>query len=213
MIKLLRRMKSRGFTLIELLVVIAIIAILAAVLTPAVTDALTRGKMTGTLANGRSIFQALFARDIEDPIFQTGSSYPRNTGTGRIFTDSTDFWAHVITSGTMRVNTSFFSAPGVNPATSTNIADFAADNNAWCIAANVNDSTIDNTPLLFTKNLNITALSATTYDYGSDLTDNAPFGRKGLPTVLKGGAGLIFKPDNINANFYAGGTNITILRP
>ena len=40
-----------GFTLIELLVVIAIIATLAAFAVPALTSALTRGQMTGTLNN------------------------------------------------------------------------------------------------------------------------------------------------------------------
>ena len=213
MIKMLRQLKKRGFTLIELLVVIAIIAILAAVLTPTVTDALTRGKMTGTLANGRSIFQALFAKDIEDPIFQTGGAYPRSTGTGRIFTDSTDFFRHVLTSGVMRVNTSFFSAPGVPPPATTNLTDFLGANNAWCISANLTDSSIDTTPLLFTRNLNVNQLSSGTFDYSAAMTENAPFGRKGLPTVLKGGSGLVFKPDTLNANFFSGGTNVTVLRP
>src|SRR6266481_6718353 len=40
-----------AFTLIELLVVIAIIATLAAFAVPALTSALTRGQMTGTLNN------------------------------------------------------------------------------------------------------------------------------------------------------------------
>lgn len=212
MTKLMRRLKSKGFTLIELLVVIAIIAILAAVLTPTVTDALTRGKMTGTLSNGRSIFQALFAKDIEDPIFQTGSAYPRSTGAAPTFQNSTDFFKYVITANVMRVNTSFFSAPGVPPPTSTNLADFAAGNNAWCISANLSDSTIDTAPLLFTRNLNVSSLAGGT-DFAGSLTDEAPFGRKGVPTILKGGSGLMFKSDNLNANFYSGSTNITVLRP
>lgn len=208
MTKLMRSFKARGFTLIELLVVIAIIAILAAVLTPTVTDALTRGKMTGTLANGRSIFQALFAKDIEDPIFQSGSAFPQKPP----YQDSTTFWQYVVTASVMRVNTSFFSAPGVLPPATTNITDFKADNNAWCISANLNDATIDMTPLLFTKNLDVTTLSAG-QDYSASLTENAPFGRKGLPTILKGGSGMIFKPEVMNANFYNGATNITVLRP
>ncbi len=212
MIKPMRRLKKKGFTLIELLVVIAIIAILAAVLTPTVTDALTRGKMTGTLSNGRSIFQALFAKDIEDPIFQTGSAFPRKTGGAPTFQNSTDFWKHVVTSGIMRVSTSFFSAPGVPPPTSTNVTDFTKDNNAWCISADLNDSTIDTTPLLFTRNLNVNNLQAGT-DFAASLTENSPFGTKGLPTVFKGGSAMIFKKDALNANFYSGGTNITVLRP
>lgn len=208
MIKLLRRLKTRGFTLIELLVVIAIIAILAAVLTPTVTDALTRGKITGTLANGRSIHQALFAKDIDDPIFQSGSPYPK---TGQFGGKSTDYWINVVTAGIMRVDYSFFSAPGIVPAKGTNATLFTEANNAWCITADITDSSLDTTPLIFTRNLNISTLVNS--DYAAVLTENPPFGRKGLPAVLKGGSGLVFKPDNINANFYTGTSNNPVFRP
>ena len=49
-----------AFTLIELLVVIAIIAILAAFAVPALTSALTKGKMTGTMNNARQLYIAQF---------------------------------------------------------------------------------------------------------------------------------------------------------
>src|SRR4029077_5564002 len=49
-----------AFTLIELLVVIAIIAILAAFAVPALTSALTKGKMTGTMNNARQLYLAQF---------------------------------------------------------------------------------------------------------------------------------------------------------
>src|SRR5438132_11950410 len=51
-------MKTKAFTLIELLVVIAIIAALAAFAVPALTSALTRGQMTGTLNNVRQFYLA-----------------------------------------------------------------------------------------------------------------------------------------------------------
>src|SRR5437763_5410643 len=54
-------MKSRlqsAFTLIEMLVVISIIAILAAFAVPALTSALTRGQMTGTMNNARQLYLA-----------------------------------------------------------------------------------------------------------------------------------------------------------
>ncbi|MGI8820121.1 MAG: prepilin-type N-terminal cleavage/methylation domain-containing protein [Chthoniobacterales bacterium] len=52
--------KTSAFTLIELLVVIAIIAVLAALAVPALTNALTRGQMTGTMNNARQLFLAGF---------------------------------------------------------------------------------------------------------------------------------------------------------
>src|SRR4051812_37484971 len=51
---------SAAFTLIELLVVIAIIAVLAALAVPALTNALTRGQMTGTMNNARQMYLAGF---------------------------------------------------------------------------------------------------------------------------------------------------------
>ena len=53
--------KTAGaFTLIELLVVISIIAVLAALAVPALTNALTKGQMTGTMNNARQLYLAGF---------------------------------------------------------------------------------------------------------------------------------------------------------
>ena len=49
-----------AFTLIELLVVISIIAILALLAGPALTQALTKGQMTGTMNNARQLYLAGF---------------------------------------------------------------------------------------------------------------------------------------------------------
>src|SRR5207302_8371671 len=49
-----------AFTLIELLVVIAIIAILAALAVPALTSALAKAQLTGTMNNGRQLYLAQF---------------------------------------------------------------------------------------------------------------------------------------------------------
>jgi prepilin-type N-terminal cleavage/methylation domain-containing protein len=50
--------RQSAFTLIEMLVVISIIAILAAFAVPALTSALTKGQMTGTMNNGRQMYLA-----------------------------------------------------------------------------------------------------------------------------------------------------------
>src|SRR6266576_3198243 len=49
---------SAAFTLIELLVVIAIIATIAAFAVPALTSALAKGQMTGTMNNARQLYLA-----------------------------------------------------------------------------------------------------------------------------------------------------------
>src|SRR6266576_5141238 len=52
--------KPSAFTLIELLVVIAIIAILAALAVPALTSALGKAQMNGTMNNMRQLYLAQF---------------------------------------------------------------------------------------------------------------------------------------------------------
>src|SRR5213080_5204006 len=56
-----QRKRFSAFTLIELLVVIAIIAILAALAVPALTSALAKAQMTGTMNNLRQTYLAQFS--------------------------------------------------------------------------------------------------------------------------------------------------------
>ncbi|MFH0953426.1 MAG: prepilin-type N-terminal cleavage/methylation domain-containing protein [Verrucomicrobiota bacterium] len=204
-----RRVQS--FTLIELLVVIAIIAILAAVLTPAVTDALTRGKMTGTMNNGRSIYLSLFSRDTEDPVFQSGSPYPKSTATDPMYFDtSTKFFVWVVTSGVMTVDFSFFSAPGISPYKGTTPSGFTDLNNAWCITADASSATPDGAALLFTRNLVIDKLND---PLATALSDNEPFGKKGVVVVTKGGSSMVLKQSYLTNNFNAAGVSNIVIRP
>jgi prepilin-type N-terminal cleavage/methylation domain-containing protein len=59
--KIIKTKFLSAFTLIELLVVIAIIAILAALAVPALTSALKKAQMTGTMNNGRQLYLAAFS--------------------------------------------------------------------------------------------------------------------------------------------------------
>ncbi len=73
-----------AFTLIELLVVIAIIAVLAALAVPALTNALTRGQMTGTMNNARQLYLAGFQMATDgatnsDPNYSWPGSNPQMT--------------------------------------------------------------------------------------------------------------------------------------
>ncbi|MEY2520762.1 MAG: hypothetical protein QOF24_2521 [Verrucomicrobiota bacterium] len=56
----MKRTSSPAFTLIEMLVVLAIIAGLAIFAVPALTQALTRGQLTGTMNNARQLYLVSF---------------------------------------------------------------------------------------------------------------------------------------------------------
>jgi prepilin-type N-terminal cleavage/methylation domain-containing protein len=85
-------LKRLGFTLIELLVVISIIGILASLAIPAVTGALVRGQMTGTLNNARQLQLATFNANLDQEMAGDISAWP---GTNRNFTD----WTGILTNG------------------------------------------------------------------------------------------------------------------
>src|SRR6058998_1580217 len=83
---------SSAFTLIELLVVIAIIAILAALAVPALTSALAKAQMSGTMNNARQLYLAQFQmsndgaatgdatsgwpRDLQNQLVLGGATFP-----------------------------------------------------------------------------------------------------------------------------------------
>lgn len=229
MSKLWRTKYLRAFTLIELLVVIAIIAILAAILVPAVSDALLRGRMTQVMSNGKNIYTALFAKEMEDAVFMRMAPYPTLGGSmnlsNMVFTTSTEYFKWVVSNGVMNVSFSFFAAPGVVPAQGTNVASFDASgvNNAWCISSGVGESTADGTPLLFTRNLTITAvndpnvLSGGTIGTAMPATfnshDNTPFLDKAMVVVFKGGSALSLRQKDVIENFNKLGATNTVLRP
>jgi prepilin-type N-terminal cleavage/methylation domain-containing protein len=75
----LRRSQTHAFTLIELLVVISIIAILASLAVPAVTGALTRGQLTGSLNNARQLQIATQTMALDAFTAGEGTGWPGDT--------------------------------------------------------------------------------------------------------------------------------------
>lgn len=222
-----KRIRSRGFTLVELLVVIAIIGILVSIVMPAITDALTRGKLTQMAANGRNLIQTLMGEETLNiylsqsvvwPI--SGSSTDADIGE---FDCSTDYFAWLVTNEIMNVNFNFFSGPGI-PAAPTS-KDFTGQGGknkgaytAWCIAGDVGPSTAETCPVLLTRNLGYDSEPqgedvGAAYQYlnddlriegnkASELFTGLPFQSKGFVFVSKGGAAFApFKKDMKGRNF------------
>ncbi len=218
-----KRIKSKGFTLVELLVVIAIIGILVSIVMPAITNALTRGKLTQMAANGRNLIQALMGEETGSIYMSQAVVWPISGSSTKvedgIFDSSTDYFAWLVTNDIMNVNFNFFSGPGV-PAAPTP-KDFVGEGTgnrkkgfftAWCIAGDVGPSTAETCPVLLTRNLGYDSEppgedSSASYRFLDDdlkikgngiseLFTGMPFQNKGFVFVLKGGAALApFKND------------------
>ncbi len=77
-----KRPSPSAFTLIELLVVISIIAILASLAVPAVTGALTRGQLTGSLNSARQLQIATQTMALDAFTSGEGAGWPGDTSAG-----------------------------------------------------------------------------------------------------------------------------------
>jgi prepilin-type N-terminal cleavage/methylation domain-containing protein len=219
-------LRSRGFTLVELLVVIAIIAILAALLFPAIQGALTKGKQIQTMNNGVNIYKAVFSAAVDAEVTGDISPWPKYTNTTAVskgaFKYCNEYFAWLVTNDILQSDCAYFSAPGITPslATATSNIDcsasgnFTKENNAWCVVGDLSDSTADSTPFIFTRNLagiadgkDLTTLTSIS------LTNDAPYGDKGLVLVNKGGAGFVLKDKQLSAKFNPNGEKKKMLMP
>lgn len=166
-----------AFTLIELLVVISIIAILASLAVPAVTGALTRGQLTGSLNNARQL--QIATQTMAMDAFTTGEG-PGWPGDG----DGASSWGafceslvegKYLTESDIR---KIVSAPGVN-----NPADSFPPGRSGLQVYAVREN--DPGDAIFVSTYNWTGFS--------ELQPEAtPFGDKGFVIFRKGGDGNVY---------------------
>jgi prepilin-type N-terminal cleavage/methylation domain-containing protein len=183
---------SSAFTLIELLVVIAIIAILAAFAVPALTSALTKGKMTGTMNNARQLYIAGFSMSNDGAA--TGDSqlgWP-----GDLIANLTipatlqGYISHLIGTGYLRAGDvlKLLSAPGAAP-TGTYVAGPPEDLTLGGAAAGLKVY-----PVLDSDPVSGIFCVTNNYVYNTAIVPTAvPYGTNGFVVVHKGGDAAIFK--------------------
>ena len=192
-------MKSRlqsAFTLIEMLVVISIIAVLAAFAVPALTSALTRGQMTGTLNNGRQFYLAAQQMALDGAA--NGDATLTWPGDGT-FATLRPYLALLVKNDYLKAGdlTKILSAPGsactvsatTDPTTGAVTVAYDAGTPALKVYQ-VKDADAANTIFAVTKNY--------TYDTALDPT-LSPYGDKGFIVQRKGGDASILRKNNAAA--------------
>lgn len=189
---------AAAFTLIELLVVIAIIAVLAALAVPALTNALTRGQMTGTMNNARQLYLAGFQMATDgatnsDPNYSwPGSSDPP-------LTRLEDYVEKLLVNDYLKSGDlqKMLNAPGANCTVTYNAAatppSLTLGGTSALKVYKVTEGDPSNTIFAVTSN----------YDYNTALTaTDMPYGDKGFVVMRKGGDASTFRKSQATAAGY-----------
>jgi prepilin-type N-terminal cleavage/methylation domain-containing protein len=196
-----------AFTLIELLVVIAIIAILAALAVPALTSALTKAQMTGTMNNCRQLYLAQFSMSNDGAATgASGLAWPGDLVTAGVLANNAslvDYANILVGNGYIRAGDALklFNAPGAGFTGTVNSGPpevlTGSGGSAAIKVYDVRDSDVANAIFCVSNN----------YTYDSALTaPSVPYGIKGFITVKKGGDAAIFRAGqavNTNPNPWA----------
>jgi prepilin-type N-terminal cleavage/methylation domain-containing protein len=204
----MKKRSQSAFTLIEMLVVISIIAVLAAFAVPALTSALTKGQMTGTMNNGRQLYlaaqqMALDGAANSDPNLVWPGDDPATLGTLNAY------MTRLVQNDYLKAGDvqKLLSGPGAAAAVAT--AGSGATQTVTITGTSafkiypVADSNASNAIFAVSSNyIYATALSPTT---GGGAPNN-PFGDKGFIVQRKGGDASILRKNNATPGTGASGT-------
>lgn len=181
-----------AFTLIEMLVVISIIAVLAAFAVPALTSALTKGQMTGTMNNARQFYlaaqqMALDGATNSDPTLVWPGDDPN-------ITTVTQYCSRLVANDYLKPGDvqKLLNGPGTNAAVTAVAGPPAgvtlAGNTPALKIFRVKDSDSSNVVFIESNNYK--------YDTTLDGVTTNPFGSKGFIVQRKGGDASILRKNN-----------------
>ena len=185
---------SSAFTLIELLVVIAIIAILAALAVPALTSALKKAQMSGTMNNARQLYLAQFQMSNDGAATGDASSgWPGDLITLGTVTDLNSYAQILVNKSYLKAGDflKLLSAPGAGLTANITVGTpdtitFTGTAPAALKVYPVTDGAPSNAIFCVSHN----------YDYDTTLalaTSQIPYGTKGFIVVKKGGDAAVFR--------------------
>ncbi|MGI9114680.1 MAG: type II secretion system protein [Chthoniobacterales bacterium] len=189
--------RQKAFTLIEMLVVISIIAILAAFAVPALTSALTKGQMTGTMNNGRQLYLAAQQMALDGAANSDATlTWPGDANPA--ITKNSEFLNLLTVNNYLKGGDvqKLMNAPGASYTVTSTVAADGTTNVTACAGIpafkifKVKDADSSNTIFLETNN----------YVYNSKLDQTlAPYADKGFIVQRKGGDASILRKNNVTA--------------
>ena len=186
--------KLTAFTLIELLVVIAIIAILAALAVPALTSALKKAQMTGTMNNGHQLYLASFSMANDGAATGDASSaWPGDLiASGQLPANNLQDYCNnfLLNKGYLKSGDflKLLNASGCNFV--ANIAPGTPDT----ITFTTGTASLKVYPLTDSAPSNAVYCVSHNYTYDNALTNGTvPYGTNGFIVVQKGGSASVFK--------------------
>jgi len=192
-----------GFTLIELLVVIAIIAVLASFAVPAITSALTKGQLVGTLNNVRQYYLAGYQMALDgNTNADKNYNWPGDYSSPTVTTLS-DYSSKLVTNSYLKIGdlAKLLSGPGAivgatgSTDATTGITTVTLTGTPGLKVYEIHDGDSGNTIFAVSNNYTYnTALPAAT----------SPFGDKGFVVMRKGGDALSLRKNNATAASYGG---------
>ena len=176
-----------AFTLIELLVVISIIAILALLAGPALTQALTKGQMTGTMNNARNLYLAGFQMATDGAANSNAAySWP---GDDPALTSLEAYCAKLVQNDYLKAGDmqKILNAPGANCNVTTVAGPPASVTLAGRSALKVYKvKEVDSSSTIFSVTSN--------YAYNAPLdAAGVPYGEKGFVVIRKGGDAGVYR--------------------
>ena len=189
-----------AFTLIELLVVIAIIAILAALAVPALTSALAKAQLTGTMNNERQVYLAQFSMSNDG----TATGDPLLAWPGDLTavpTTLTEYTQGLVTPGYLKGGDiqKLFNAASCNLLVTVNAGTpdtvtFTSGTSALKVYK-IKDVDPSNTVFIASHN----------YIYNTAILNGAvPYGTRGFTVIRKGGDAAVFKAGQAQQAYWGG---------
>ncbi|HXY60584.1 MAG TPA: prepilin-type N-terminal cleavage/methylation domain-containing protein [Chthoniobacterales bacterium] len=189
-------MKTRAFTLIELLVVIAIIATIAAFAVPALTSALAKGQMTGTMNNARQLYLAGYQMALDGSANADANlAWPGDYTSG--ISNLQDYVQKLVQNDYLKASdlSKILSAPG---ATCTATSSGSGSSTVVTLSGN---SGIKIYPVTSADGSNAIFAATSNYTYDTDFASSSgvPYGDKGFVVVRKGGDAAVLRKSNAKA--------------